>query len=319
MVVQLVRDVWQNFREMEPNQIEILRNEGRLVAKIEVQEQFYFLKGEQQTLFFMKNLITFVNKMKASGLPFTAFEKTMDGRSFVEASGMLFTLEKNLVGEEVEQLRLIHIQEIGKMLGRQHAVSQTIRMRFNRGTSWGMFGGNETDALGDYDENELSFTQFIEQVDGFTNEIQLINELYIGKREKLKLVWDTLPSGPVQGDFCPYNLLFNAEGTITTIFDFDIAGDEVFLNECIGVGVYLAWHCEYIDGETEWQRYQSFLQAYESEREFSSLERESMDDLLAIVRAFRYDRIEEGISTLNGEDGGKQFVVKTLEILQLND
>ncbi len=319
MVVQLVRDVWENFHEMEPEQIELLRNEGRLVARIDVQEQVYFLKGEQHNPLFQTTLMAFVDEMKVSGMPFAEFEKTRDGRLFVEASGMLFTLEKKSVGEEVERLQLVHIQAIGKMLGKQHAVSQTLGMRFNSGTSWGMFGGNESDSLGDYDENELTFNEFIEKVEGFPNELQSIKDLYIEKRTKLKAVWDTLPSGPVQGDFCPYNLLFNADGTIASIFDFNIAGDEVFLNECMGVGVYLAWHCEYRNGETEWERFRAFLQAYESERAFTLLERELMDDLRAIVRAFRYDRIEEGISTLSSEDGGKQFIAETQKILLLND
>ena len=304
---------------MEPDQTEILRDEGRLVVKIEAQGQIYFLKGEQQTPVFMKALIAFIDKMKRAGLPFAELEQTMDGRLFTEAEGMLFMLEKKSMGVSVEQLQLIHIQEIGKILGKQHAVSESIGMRFNTGTSWGMFGGNKTDALGDYDENELSYLEFIEKGEGFPNDLQLIKNLYIEKRAKLKAVWNTLPTGSVQGDFCPYNMLFHGDGTIASVYDFNIAGDEVFLNECIGVGAYLAWHYAYQGGETEWERFRSFLQAYESERPLTSLEKEVMNDLLAIIRAFRYDRIEEGILMLSSEESGKQFMAETRKILLLDD
>ena len=237
----------------------------------------------------------------------------------IESKGMVFTLERKSDGREIEQLQLLHIKKIGRLLGRQHAISSSLDCRFGFGTSWGMFGGNKTDALGDYDENELSFRDFISEVEGiekFTGEFNLIKKRYLEKREKLCAVWDILPKGPVQGDFCPYNMVFHEDGTISAIFDFNIAGDEVFLNECIGVGVFLSWHYEFIGNATENDRFQMFIQSYESERPFTKLEWELFDDLFAIIRAFRYDRVDRGIEMIRNGNNDVGFIQETSAILK---
>lgn len=315
---ELISEIFQKFSTEEPITIQILRDGDRLIAEIVTSRQSYFLKGEQQSASFIDNLIKFVNEMISKGLPFVTFEKTNDGLLFIESKGMIFTLERKSSGREVEQLQLSHIRDIGRSLGRQHAVSSILDFRFGSGTSWGMFGGNGSDALGDYDENELSFNGFRSEVEGienFAEEFILIKKLYIEKREKLSNIWEILPTGPVQGDFCPYNMLFHDDGTISSIYDFNIAGNEVFLNECIGIGVFLSWHYGFNGNESESERFWNFIQAYESERPFTKQEWEHFDDLFAIIRAFRYDRVEKGAKLLRSGNAG-DFIRETCSILE---
>ncbi|MBE1555123.1 phosphotransferase enzyme family protein [Sporosarcina limicola] len=317
--MQIADNIFREFSDITPKNISILRNEGRLIAKIEVDENVYFLKGERQTNEFIETVISFVTAMNEKGIPFTRLEKTIDGHQYVEASGFIFTVEKKSVGEEVERLRFSHINDIGKMLGKQHAVSETLDVCFGTATSWSIFGGNETDALGDYDENELSFKKFMQDAEKLSElsvEVELIKNSYLVKRERLSTVWETLPSGPIQGDFCPYNMLFSQDGKITSIYDYNIAGDEVFLNECIGVGVFLAWHHPYIGAETEVERFYIFMNAYMQERPFTEAESAVFDDLLAIIRAFRYDRVEEIVQLLREGKDAQRFIKEAFEILQ---
>lgn len=312
----MIHKVMKSYTFEPVTRHETLRDRERLVAEIEVDGQSYFLKGEKQTKAFVEKIITFTKVMRDAGLPFIVPEKTMDGQDYIEHEDYVFTLERKGEGDEIKHLHLSHIREIGKKLGKQHAVSLSTDFRFGSGTSWGMFGGNETEAFGEYDENELSYLDFIQHVedDGkFFDELTIIKELYQQRRSKLESVWHLLPTGPVQGDFCPYNLLFKQE-VISAVFDYNIAGDEVLINECIGVGVFLAWRYNFDGPETPEERYNTYINAYTSQRPLSDIEKEMLPHLFAIIRAFRYDRIEDGIEMIK-QGKGKAFIDETIMFL----
>ncbi|HEX5563962.1 MAG TPA: hypothetical protein VFX34_03300, partial [Sporosarcina sp.] len=109
-------------------------------------------------------------------------------------------------------------------------------------------------------------------------------------------------------------LLFRQD-KISTVFDYDIAGDEVLINECIGVAVFLAWHHDFNGNETPEERYQAYIAAYEAERPLANDEMEMIPHLFAIIRAFRYDRIEEGIEKIKKGEG-KPFLDETIVLLR---
>ncbi|MFS0690967.1 phosphotransferase [Sporosarcina sp. 179-K 8C2 HS] len=313
----MIFEVIQHYFTEPVTRHEILRDKDRIVAEVKVGDCTYFLIGEKQPASFIENVIKLTIIMSKAGMPFIVPEKTMKGNRYVEHGDLLFILEKKGDGEEVKRLRLSHIREIGKLLGKQHAISSTTDFRFGVGTSWGMFGGNETDALGDYDENELNYLDFVQTIEEqgmFSKELTTVKELYQSRRSQLKEVWNSLPIGPVQGDFCPYNLLFQRD-KISAVFDYFIAGDEVLINECIGVAVFLAWHYDFEGNETPVERYEAYIDAYTLERPLSDREMEMIPHLLAIIRAFRYDRIEQGIDKIKQGDG-KAFIDETIMLLQ---
>lgn len=312
----MIQEVMQRYFSKPITRHEILRDKDRLVAEVEVDGELFFLKGEKQPEQFVETIIAFTELMSNAGLPFIVSEQALDGKRYVEHENLLFILERKGIGKEIKALRQEHLQELGKSLGKQHAVSSTIDLRFGSGTSWGMFGGNKTNELGDYDENELCYLDLVHCVEKsgwFELELSMVKELYLARRAILQAEWSELPAGPVQGDLLPYNLLFQ-ENKISVIYDYDIAGDEVFVNECVANAIYLAWHHDFEGNETPEERYNAYINAYTSERPLLNRELEMVPHLFAIIRAFRYDRIEEGIEKIKQGDG-KAFLDETIKLL----
>lgn len=312
----MIQEVMQRYFSTPITRHEILRDKDRLVAEVEVDGELFFLKGEKQPEQFVETIIAFTELMSNAGLPFIVSEQALDGKRYVEHENLLFILERKGIGKEIKALRQEHLQELGKSLGKQHAVSSTIDLRFGSGTSWGLFGGNKTNELGDYDENELCYLDLVRSIENssqFIEELTMIQELYLARRAILQAEWSELPEGPVQGDLLPYNLLFQ-ENKISVIYDYDIAGDEVFVNECVANAIYLAWHHDFEGNETPEERYNAYINAYTSERPLLNRELEMIPHLFAIIRAFRYDRIEEGIEKIKQGDG-KAFLDKTIKLL----
>lgn len=296
---------------------EILRDKDRLVAEVEVDGETYFLKGEKQTVQFVEAMITFTELMSGAGVPFIVPEQALNGERYVKNENLLFILERKGVGKEINVLRLEQLQELGKSLGKQHTVASVIGLRFGRGSGYSMFGGNETEEFGDYDENEVMYLELVhclEDNEQFEQELDKIKELYLTRRAILEAEWSNLPTGPVQGDLAPYNSLFQQD-KLTAIFDFDIAGDEVFVNDFICNAIYLALNYDFEGTETPEERYQAYIDAYTSERPLSNREKEMIPHLFAIIRAFRYDRIEEGIEKIK-QGNGKAFLNETILLLQ---
>lgn len=312
----MIQEVMQRYFSKPITRHEILRDKDRLVAEVEVDGELFYLKGEKQPEQFVETIIAFTELMSNAGLPFIMSEQALDGKRYVEHENLLFILERKGIGKEIKALRKEHLQELGKSLGKQHVVSSTIDLRFGSGTSWGMFGGNKTNELGDYDENELSYLDLVhcvEEIGRFELELSMVKELYLARRAILQAEWSELPAGPVQGDLLPYNLLFQ-ENKISVIYDYDIAGDEVFVNECVANAIYLAWHHDFEGNETPEERYNTYINAYTSERPLLNRELEMVPHLFAIIRAFRYDRIEEGIEKIKQGDG-KAFLDETIKLL----
>lgn len=300
------------FWDIEMASCDVIRDSDKKLATITAADgKRYMLKGEQHTSNKMQQVCAFANELSAI-LPVTTYLKIGDGGYTVTEQNIVYTLEHMVSGIAISCLTNIHIEEIGTALGKMHRFSLEHSISLNQATSWAMFGGNESDALGDYDENELSFRDF---ATAFAQEphMQDITSLYMGYRKQLEDVWSELPTAATQGDFCHYNMLFDEQQRINGIFNFNLAGDEVLLNECVAVGVYLCWHVDYQGELSSTQRFQQFMQAYEKQRALNVLEKKMIPALFAIIRAFRYDRVENGIKN---SDAKGAFLNETLEILR---
>ena len=295
-----------------PKHIEMLRMNDRVLAKID-SDQVYFLKGEKADEAYWETCCIYSNFLLEHGMNVTQYVKSNNDTYAVEVGGKVFSLERSLAGEPIEVLMDSEIMEIGRSLGIQHSLSIKYPTPFHIATSWSLFGGNQTDEIGDYDENELSFLDFKKCYVAHPLFLE-IESLYQEYRQSIYKLWDVLPQGAVQGDFCYYNMLQEKNGSIA-IYDFNLAGNEVYLNECIAVGVYHAWHAPYKGELNEEERFQVFIDSYINERPFNEMEQAASLPLKAIIRAFRYDRIEDGIS-LKDEDEQKQFLQDTLLILE---
>lgn len=288
--------------------LESLRKNKSLVQLESTKGEKYFLKGEKQEQEVIERICSFASELREI-MPVPEYLLTVDGTFTVMIENDVFTLEKAVEGIEIESLTDNHIVSVAEALGKMHKFSLETNYRMGRGTTWSLFGGNQTENLGDYDENELCYLEFIEEFkeSSFIDEIK---ESYLKLRLFLQMNWLTLPKVATQGDFCYYNMVFEKD-EISGIFDFNLAGDEVAINECLGVAVYHSWHAPYSGDLSEEERFDLFCNAYQKIRPWSKSEKQVSKELKKIIRAFRHDRIAAGIASENQDS----FLVETLEIL----
>ncbi|KGR79119.1 protein kinase family protein [Ureibacillus manganicus] len=308
---QKIIEICNNYY-INPKTVKVLRNNDRLLARIETAHTYY-LKGEPADKTYWEACCTFANLLNDQGFNVTQYIQSSYGTYTVQYMDKIFSLEQSLPGKPLEVITDKEIIDIGSLLGIQHRLSMKLPNLFTNATSWSLFGGNLSDALGDYDENELSFLEFKKHFNLhplFTKIESLFNEY----RYNLQQVWMRLPQGAVQGDFCYYNMIQLPDESLA-IFDFNLAGNEVYLNECIAVAVYHAWHAPYTGKLNEHERFQLFLNSYTKERPLTSLEEIYTPQLKAIIRAFRFDRVELGIALNNGLMQ-ELFIKETLKILE---
>ena len=303
----LIKKQWQ----IDVKNTKEIRNSEKIMLEVTTPNDItYLLKGEKADAVNVENIIQFATLL-SSILPVATYKKTINDTYCIALNQYIFTLEEMLAGSEVNILTDNIIYEIGKNLGKLHQFSLNNCIRLHCATSWAMFGGNTTNKLGDYDENELSFLDFKQafQLDPLFHEIEA---LYNEHRSKLYTLWSQLPTAATQGDFFHYNMLFQDE-KLVGLCDFNLAGDEVLINECVAVGIYLCWHVEYDGTLTASERFTQFIESYQRVRPWTKLEYDAFPSLFAIIRAFRYDRVEDGIEERACHE---TFLKETLHILQ---
>lgn len=286
-----------------------IRNADKHIFEIHTCGQTYILKGEKQIVQEVEAYCQFANALQ-NALPISAYLPTTNSNFAAQKDDFVYTLEQKGMGKEIQQLNDAQIEAMGALLGKLHAYSLKHQLNLQKATSWSMFGGNATMAIGDYDENELSFLDF-KKAFQHDEAFPAIEQLYNAHRSLLKQHWATLPKAATQGDFCYYNMLFE-NNNISAIFDFNLAGDEVLLNECIAAAIYCCWHTAYQGKLIAEERYQLFINAYQQFRPWTSLEFDLASPLFAIIRAFRYDRVEQGIANSAQHE---QFLQQTKGIL----
>ena len=303
----LIKEQWQ----IDIESTKEIRNSEKVMLEVTTPNDItYLLKGEKADAVNVENIIQYATLL-ASILPVATYKKTISDTYCIALNQYVFTLEEKLSGSEVNILTDNIIYEIGKNLGKLHQFSLNNHIRLHCSTSWAMFGGNATDKIGDYDENELSFLNF-KQAFQHGPSFHEIETLYNEHRSKLHTLWSQLPTAATQGDFCHYNLLFHDEELIG-LCDFNLAGDEVLINECVAVGIYLCWHVDYDGTFTASERFTQFIESYQSVCPWTKLEYDAFPSLFAIIRAFRFDRVEDGIADTACHE---TFPKRNLHILQ---
>ena len=120
----------------------------------------YVLKGEKASAQSVEGNCQFANELRAC-LPTPTYYKSIHNTFTVQHGAHVFTLVEFLEkGEEIQTLTNFHLKEIATKLAVMHRYTLTNDKTLKKATSWSMFGGNTTDDIGDYDENELSFQIF---------------------------------------------------------------------------------------------------------------------------------------------------------------
>jgi len=303
------KQLLKNWGLVGDEKVHSLRTDKVVLEFHEPSGNSYFLKGEEQNQQEVDKILTFADRL-IDVLPTPRYIKTLAGELSVKRGKEIFTLEEKLTGDEIESISDKHIKAIATELATMHRFSLDNKLSIGRATTWSLFGGNLTDDIGNYDENEISFQEVLTTCESHSL-MPSITHQYLLLRGHIKSTWHVLPKAATQGDFCYYNMLFQ-EGDLTGIFDFNLAGDEVLINECIAVAVYHSWHAPYSGALSEEERYELYCTAYQEVRKWNSLENEIVDSLKRIIRAFRHDRVAEGLKGNNKTP----FLLEILKILK---
>lgn len=298
--------------DIDPVEVELLRSSEKVLVKV-TSDAHYLLKGERAEFSYWEASCHYAHLLYKNNMNVARYLKNRDSCYVTEQESFVFTLEQELRGQELTDMTDALLYKLGRFLGEQHNISMQLKSPFTTATSWSLFGGNATENIGDYDENELSFLEFQGSYQSHPL-FATIESRYLEYRKVLQKAWAQLPQGAVQGDFCYYNMLQEENGSLA-IFDFNLAGNEVYMNEAVAVAVYHAWHAPYEGNLTEQERYLVFLTSYNDERPFIESELVLLPLLKSVVRAFRFDRVEAGVS-LEDEQKRNEFMQETLDILR---
>lgn len=88
-----------------------------------------------------------------------------------------------------------------------------------------------SDEIDEVLDNALSWKKIAESLpEEFSEQVQRIWRLWSDNREELRKIYGNLPTSVFQADLNATNLLIDDEGMFRGVYDFNIAGKEVFLN-----------------------------------------------------------------------------------------
>ena len=189
------------------------------------------------------------------------------------------------VGEKIPHLTMELYKKTGAVIGRIHAVSQITGFRIGFSLLY-----NEIT------ERDTSFSRLWRN--GNQNIIpkhlyEEMLEIYNRRLAIIKKVWTELPRAAVQGDIYSCNNIANRDGNLV-VYDFNLAGDEVLIGDILQCWFRTVFDekieedLEILSKEKMWSE---FIQAYQSERKLTDIEKKYLPDVYAILGVVYYSKI----------------------------
>lgn len=217
------------------------------------------------------------------------------------------SLEECINGIYPEKISSRMSEQMAELLAKEHMLSERSNLHFGYPSCWSVIYGN-TVTNDKIPENLEFFLKFIEKSKEYKYDSDLINnieKLYYEKKNLLSKVWDELPCGPVQGDWGEYNMVVDNDDKILGIFDFNIAGDEVYVNEFASI---VSWN---VDDE------HMFIEKYTSIRPFNELEKEVYPIIMQIVKPFKFYKVNNIIKLMEEDNRieAMELIEETLMLL----
>ncbi|WP_053402396.1 phosphotransferase [Priestia koreensis] len=313
--VHLIEEIFHAYDLHHVNQIQIMRDQPKKnsIIKCQCNGQWYVLKIYQDgwtTEDKLQKSGEFNRYLADAGMP-VAKMLDRDGwysyRSYLNEETQLVSIEEYIDGKEIDEVTDGIAQQLGRLLAEQHVSSEQSGFTFGYSSEWTLMDGERV-TYEEISENYECFLELIESAKGYGYDEALLSKItdaYYEKRGMLEKVWHELPKGPIQGDWCPYNMVVDSTEKIIGIFDFNIAGDEAFVNELASLHAYYG------------ERGSDFLQAYETIRPLSNIEKELYPVLLSVIVPFRFDRTNSIIALMkeNEEEAVKKKLEETLTLL----
>lgn len=314
MNVHLIEEILHAYDLHDVNQIKIIRDQPKKnsIIKCQCNGQWYVLKIYRDgwtTEDKLQKSGEFNRYLADAGIP-VAKMLDRDGwysyPSYLNEETQLVSIEKYIDGKEIDEVTDGIAQQLGRLLAEQHVSSEQSGFTFGYSSEWTLMDGEHV-TYEEISENYECFLELIESAKGYGYEGALlyqITDVYHEKRRMLEKMWNELPRGPIQGDWCPYNMVVDSTEKIVGIFDFNIAGDEAFVNELASLHAYYG------------ERGSDLVQGYETIRPLNNIEKETYPVLLSVILPFRFDRTNSIIALMKAKED-KAVMEKLDETLTL--
>lgn len=253
------------------------------------------------------------NYFTDNGMPFARILKINERYSndiLIDGVSYAASIEEFIDGISPAKITNKMSKQIAELLAKEHLLSQSCYFKFGYPSCWSLIRCNNVanDVL---PENFEEFLKFMKKARSYHYDdvlLSKIEELYYNKRNALMKVWDKLPSGPIQGDFGEYNMFIDETENIIGICDFNIAGDEVYVNELASI---IGWNVD--DPEM-------FLDTYTSIRPLNEMEKQVYPIMLQISVPFKFYRVDDIVKLMeeNNREKAEDAIKETLSLLNKN-
>lgn len=195
--------------------------------------------------------------------------------------------------------------DLGKYLGSMHTLSKANELKFDWNSPWVMFDKFCDEDLYDENyENVLTLYTELKKTSVDKSLLEKIWEKYNDKRNFIEIGYKNLPNGAVQGDLSVNNIILNSDYSLKGILDFNIAGNETFINHLVQESVFLSymsdsfWNTQdELNDMTD--KFTNFISGYVSEYSLSDEEINKVQTLYQIIRPFRRDKVYGTISHIS--------------------
>lgn len=312
----LIKNLLQDYGFKEIGEIKVIRDKApaNAILKCICDHKAYIMKiykdGWSTTEKVNKEGIL-NNYFIENGMPFARIlmiKGKYSSNIMLDGVNYAASLEEFIDGISPEKITYKMSKQMAKLLAKEHLLSQKCPMHFDYPSCWSLIRCNcvTNDVL---PENYEFFLKFMENARSHHYDHELlkkIEELYYSKRNALMKLWDKLPSGPIQGDFGEYNMFVDCDENVIGICDFNIAGDEVFVNEFASI---IGWN---VDDP------KMFIDTYTSIRPLNELEKEAYPLILQITAPFKFYRVNDIIKLIeeNKIEETEEAIKETIMLLK---
>lgn len=188
-------------------------------------------------------------------------------------------------GDEITEITTDLAYQIGALMARMHTISLEHRCEIGHRTLFSAAYWNDVDCFPEF----CDITKDEKLDSGLVAQIKALRD---EKLERIRSVWETLPSAAVQGDISINNLVSDEDGL--TVFDYNNAGDEVLISDLVLEGLLTAYEMDLPVGVPESERehlFPAFLSGYLSVRTLNEAERSAAWEVYTLYHGLWFTRI----------------------------
>lgn len=269
----------------------------------------------------IENQSIFSERMRNSGIR-TPKRYQADGRyctAYTYRDRPCMVTVEDWCGEEITQITTDIAYEIGTLMARMHLISLEYGCVIGHRTLFSAAYWNDVDVFPEF--CEITKDERLDQ--GVAAQIKSLRE---EKLERIRAIWETLPTAAVQGDISINNLVHDEKGLI--VFDYNNAGDEVLISDLVMEGLLTAFEMDLAEGTPASYREQLFpalLKGYLSVRALSEAECTAAWEVYTLYYGLWFTRIVYNDDSLDflvkkGDyDGANRLLMQMLTDMQESD